>query len=601
MADQDSLVRVMEDSSGEMDQNESKDKSTINRAENDLVRDDSTQPLSNPGTPESPVKNKLRSCISPLLASKHSLPPSPSLPTRVFHSFLLPPHGILGNILTYTLVVFTIWLVCYCVFGKIALPGEEPITLTVKGGTVFALLVLVVVAWIGGWLVQQIHLPPLLGMLLVGILLKNVPYISVARGLDPAWSAALRSTALAVILLRAGLGLDPTALKQLSAMVFRLAFLPCLAETAVVAVTSHYMLGLPWLWGFMLGFVLAAVSPAVVVPCLLALQEKGWGVAKGIPTLVIAAASVDDVLAISCFTIILGVTFNPSADLVSVILQGPLEAFVGVVFGLVWGVLAVFLPPSPSPSTLLRLLVLVGGALLALFGSDVAGLPGSGALAVLVMAFVAGVGWRRQGWGDSNPVSQALASGWVVLQPLLFGLIGTEIQMAALELDTVGWGVVVLCCGITVRVIVSYSAVMWGDLTHRERCFVALAWLPKATVQAAIGPLALDKAKQALVDRFPGQDCGLVGASDFTVMEELPGAVLVSEMVNGSLVQGYSGEGGDLLVNLCEMVTLGERVLTIAVLVILITAPIGAVAIMTGGPRLLQNIEEKEKTDAEQA
>ena len=90
-----------------------------------------------------------------------------------------------------------------------------------KGGTVFALLVLVVVAWIGGWVVQKVHLPPLLGMLVVGILLKNVPYISVARGLDPAWSAALRSTALAVILLRAGLGLDPAALKQLSAMVFR--------------------------------------------------------------------------------------------------------------------------------------------------------------------------------------------------------------------------------------------------------------------------------------------------------------------------------------------------------------------------------------------
>jgi Kef-type K+ transport system membrane component KefB len=78
-----------------------------------------------------------------------------------------------------------------------------------------------VVAWIGGWVVQLVHLPPLLGMLLVGIMLKNVPYISVAKGLDPAWSAALRSTALAIILLRAGLGLDPAALRQLSAMVFR--------------------------------------------------------------------------------------------------------------------------------------------------------------------------------------------------------------------------------------------------------------------------------------------------------------------------------------------------------------------------------------------
>ncbi len=104
-------------------------------------------------------------------------------------------------------------------------------------------------------------------------------------------------------------------------MVFRLAFCPCLAETLTVAIASHLLLGFPWMWGFMLGFVLAAVSPAVVVPCLLSLQERCYGTAKGIPTLVIAAASVDDVLAISGFTILLGITFKPNVDLLTIILQ----------------------------------------------------------------------------------------------------------------------------------------------------------------------------------------------------------------------------------------------------------------------------------------
>lgn len=156
-------------------------------------------------------------------------------------------------------------------------------------------------------------------------------------------------------------------------------------------------------------------------------------------------------------------------------------------------------------------------------------------------------------------------------------------------------------CGLVIRMLVSYTAVMFGDLTLRERIFVSLAWLPKATVQAAIGPLALDKAKQALVDRFPGQDCSPVMASDLVLREPLPGATLVSDMVNGTMVQGYSGDGGDLLVNLCDMVTYGDKVLTIAVLVILITAPIGAVAIMTGGPKLLQRDLEGMKTEDEQA
>ena len=79
------------------------------------------------------------------------------------------------------------------------------------------------------------------------------------------------------------LGLDPDALKRLSGMVFRLAFTPCVVETTIVAIFSHLLLDLPLLWGFMMGFVLAAVSPAVVVPCLLAISEKGYGVAKGIP------------------------------------------------------------------------------------------------------------------------------------------------------------------------------------------------------------------------------------------------------------------------------------------------------------------------------
>merc|ERR1719504_361741 len=98
--------------------------------------------LATPDSPadskEKPSPSKLQSCISPLLASQHPLPPSPSLTTRIFHSFLLPPHGMLGTILTYILVVLTIWLTCYSIFGQIALPGDEPITITVQGGTVFA-------------------------------------------------------------------------------------------------------------------------------------------------------------------------------------------------------------------------------------------------------------------------------------------------------------------------------------------------------------------------------------------------------------------------------------------------------------------------------
>ena len=109
-------------------------------------------------------------------------------------------------------------------------------------------------------------------MLIVGILIKNVPHIDFAKYLDDAWASALWSVALTIILLRAGLGLDPAALRKLAGLVTRLALCPGTAEMVVVAVLSNLLLGFPWLWGFMLGFLVFAATPAVMVPCLLSLQ-----------------------------------------------------------------------------------------------------------------------------------------------------------------------------------------------------------------------------------------------------------------------------------------------------------------------------------------
>ena len=524
----------------------------------------------------SSVLQKLESWFSPVLLSHHPPPPtSPSLPVRLKYCLLCPPHGRCGDLLTLLVILLTVWAVSYSLLGPLSLPTSDVITVSVRGGCVFTTLLLLVCAVLGGKLVELVRLPPLLGMLLVGMLLSNAPRVREVGRLDPSWSSALRSAALVVILIRAGLGLDPDKLRRLSWMVFRLAFLPCLAESCTVAVASHFILGLPWLWAFMLGFVLAAVSPAVVVPCLLSLQQRGLGVNKGVPTLVIAAASIDDVLAISCFTILLGVIFNPSGDLTRTILQGPLEVLVGVLYGLAWGVMTIFLPPTASPGR--RLVMLLGGGLLAVFGLPLLELPGAGPLAVLVMAFIVGLGWRRQGWADSNPVTDVLADLWTVLQPLLFSLIGAEVDLAKLDLEVLGLAVAVLFIGLLVRLVISQLAVLGGDLNLRERIFVSLAWLPKATVQAAIGPLALDKAKELLSSSLPGQECPPVQN------------VTLSADVEDSLSLGQ----------VCQMQHYGNVILTVAVSVIIITAPIGAVAILLSGPKLLTGTrDEREEHQA---
>ena len=140
-------------------------------------------------------------------------------------------------------MLLLVWGVAYSVLGDLATPTQGEISMRVKGGAVFTTLLLLVKAIIGGELVRLVHLPPLLGMLLVGMLLANLPFMKTVGRLDPSWSSVIRSTALAVILIRAGLGLDPDKLRKLSLMVFRLAFLPCLTESCVVAVASYFILG----------------------------------------------------------------------------------------------------------------------------------------------------------------------------------------------------------------------------------------------------------------------------------------------------------------------------------------------------------------------
>ncbi|XP_046367310.2 sodium/hydrogen exchanger 9B2-like isoform X1 [Haliotis rufescens] len=490
----------------------------------------------------------LRTCchrtFKPIQTHYNPLPENATLGQRVKYFFMCPPHGKVGGFLVL-LFMFGIWLAVL-----ISLTGAEAL----PGGNLFALLVLFVTCWFGGYLVSLVKniipflpLPPLLGMLLVGGLLRNVPQIAISTDIHRAWSSGARNIALGIILLRAGLGLDPSALRKLSFVVVRLAFSPCLMETTADAVAAHLLLGFPWEWGFMLGFVIAAVSPAVVVPCLLSLQEDGYGVDKGIPTLVIAAASVDDVLAITGFGVVLGIAFS-QGNLAWTLLKGPLEAVVGVALGTVAGVILWYFPQRTSKNLVLfRSVMLVGFGLMAIFLSTYLKWAGSGPLGCLTLAFVAALKWRKEfKEGEQNPIENVVGVLWMIFQPLLFGLIASEVEISSIDKNTIGLGLATLGIGLAVRMVVSFLAVFFTPLNLRERMFIPFAWLPKATVQAAIGAKAYEMA----------------------ISEGKP-----------------------------ELENLGKQILTIAVLAILITAPIGAALVTIFGPKLLKKTQNVESPD----
>ena len=228
----------------------------------------------------------------------------------------------------------------------------------------------------------------------------------IGHELDPLIARQLRTLCLTVILIRAGLEMDPVALWNLSGMVLRATFIPCFVEAAAVAGLSYFLLDFPLTVGLMLGFVLAAVSPAVIIPCLISVAERGYGVAKGIPTLVISACAADDVVAISGFGIFLGITFNEDADTMQLAMHGPIEVALGLSFGISWGLLAQWLPDKGHPHVaFFRWLVVFAGGLIALYGAHLIHYDGAGGLAAILLSLVASMQWRKEGWGEHNPVS----------------------------------------------------------------------------------------------------------------------------------------------------------------------------------------------------
>uniref|UniRef100_A0A3Q2P4H3 Cation/H+ exchanger transmembrane domain-containing protein n=1 Tax=Fundulus heteroclitus TaxID=8078 RepID=A0A3Q2P4H3_FUNHE len=375
------------------------------------------------------------------------------------------------------------------------------------------------------------------GMLLMGFLLRNIPVVTDGVYINFRWSSSLRNIALAVILARAGLGLDPKALRKLKGVCARVAAGPCLMEACTTALISHFLMGLPWEWGFILGFVLGAVSPAVVVPSMLLLQKDGYGVEQGIPTLLMAAGSIDDILAITGFTTCLGMAFATGSTWYN-ILRGVLEVAGGMVAGILLGFLIQYFPSVDQKHLVMkRSFLVLGLSVFAVFGSGVAGFPGSGGLCTLVLAFLAGLGWGA----EKARVEEVVGWAWDVFQPLLFGLIGAEIRVSELEGLAVGLGIATLLIALLVRILFTFVCVLRAGFNLKEKLFTRTN--NKLKLHAAIGSTALDMARTK----------------------------------DDEKLQKY-----------------GMDVLTVAVLAILLTAPVGALIIGLCGPRLLQ----KPKTSA---
>ncbi len=337
-----------------------------------------------------------------------------------------------------------------------------------------------------GNLFRKIKLPPLIGMLLIGIVLG--PYV--LNLISPNIlniSSDLRQLALIIILTRAGLSLKLNDLKKVGRPAILLCFLPATFEIIGYIVFAPLILNLSIQESALMGAVMGAVSPAVVVPRMIQLKEKGYGTNKNIPQMIIAGASCDDVFVIVLFTALL-TTVNGGNFNLNILWQIPVSIVLGVILGVFCGWLfSLFFKHFKIRDTIKIIILLsISFLLVALENLIKEYVPFSGLLAIISM----GIMFNMKSEEKAKKLLVKYEKLWVVAEIMLFVLVGAEVNISY-SFSNVGSIIIILFCALMFRIIGVFICLIKTPLTFKERLFCAIAYIPKATVQAAIGAIPL--------------------------------------------------------------------------------------------------------------
>ena len=388
----------------------------------------------------------------------------------------------------------------------------------------FSLALIIILGLSADYLFRRIKLPGLVGMLIVGVLAG--PYVlGLMLPEMMKVSADFRRIALIVILLRAGFELRRDALKRVGRAAVIMSAVPAVFEIAGVMLVAPWLLHITYLEAAILGSILAAVSPAVVVPLMIDFMDRGRGSKKGIPTMVLGASSLDDVFVIVLFTVFLSMYGGEQTSILWQLSKIPISVVLGIIVGLIPGYFLYrlfekydFRPPK-------RTMLVMGVAITLTWIEAVCEpyVPIASLLGVMAVGFVI----LEKSEPIAHLISQKLKKLWIFAELLLFVLVGAQVNIH------VAWkaglaGTLVIFIGLIFRSVGTYVSLFGTPFDWKEKLFCVVAYIPKATVQAAIGAIPLAAG-----------------------------------------------------------VASGEVILAVAVLSILLTAPIGAIGIMIFGEKIL--------------
>ena len=338
----------------------------------------------------------------------------------------------------------------------------------------------------------KLKLPRLIGMLLTGILLG--PFV--LDFLDPqilGISAELRKMALVIILIKAGLSLNFSDLKKVGRPALLMAFLPATFEIVAFLLFAPMLLNVSRVEALLMGSVLAAVSPAVVVPRMVALMDEGRGTDKKIPQLILAGASLDDIFVIVLFTAFLGINMGNGVGAMT-FLNIPISIVLGIALGAFVGFAVAYLfelfhrKGLTIRNTLKTILLLATSFLLLAIEGWLEGVIAvSGLLAIMSMAMVYAMRTKAE---VVNRLKDKYGKLWLAAEVLLFVLVGAAVDIRYTLSAGLG-AVAMIFIGLAFRSVGVFLCLLGTNLNKKERLYTVFAYLPKATVQAAIGAVPL--------------------------------------------------------------------------------------------------------------
>lgn len=339
---------------------------------------------------------------------------------------------------------------------------------------------------------SRLRLPRIVGMLFTGIFLG--PFV--LDLLDPSIlsiSGDLRKIALIIILIKAGLSLDLADLKQVGRPAVLLSFVPASFELAAYTLFAPLLLPVTRVEAALMGAVLAAVSPAVVVPRMVHLIETGYGTKKSIPQMILAGASCDDIFVIVLFTSFLGMAVSGNTDFMGLI-DIPVSVILGILLGIITGCAlglffeSVYMKKRHIRNSMKVIIILGIAFLLMSVETWLSGIVAvSGLLAVMSMACAL----RIYSTGlVSKRLSDKFGKLWLAAEVILFVLVGAALDIRY-TLSAGFMAVIMILLALVIRSIGVWLCLLGTKLTNKEKLYCVFAYLPKATVQAAIGSVPL--------------------------------------------------------------------------------------------------------------